>query len=564
MQSKIKIFLLWLILNSLALFTYVYFRIDYLQEARLERVQETVNQINEEIHEFEKELNGRQPESSEIRKMLSEISGKHRDLSVFFVSDEYYQILEIARQPEDLKSVSVLTALQSDFANRTLDPEQNGKPVIRTYDYIEEKKHREQTLYSFVQPFAGNLRTASVFCFRLETNAVVRMCLEAGLIIVILTILTALFYIRLKKRWEDYDDFFDEDESDDDNAEESDDTFLKENYGTETVPAAEISPLPDSDTVPEPEISAEEDTAPADDSAVQNPFPEETFPQEPAWYDSRENEAAAAERILMGIKAETSADTVCLYIRQRNGLLARTLTLDDGRLKMTENGDTIAVSVENELFASSAFILNRGLRVLVPLKEVRGVKAVLELSSQRQISGSGLTFIRTAMKKFPEKILNMYAEPVPSLIEEREGEISSWQTGIARLKEAFAEGKPCSVIMLSCLAGMEELAKNEKAAVLKYILNEMKKYKGRDDVLSVYREYPAVFSAGSDSNQAQFYAERFMKAFGRIKFRITDERTVIMKPVFAYTSTDSGKGPDDLLPETAADLRRQISLQLNA
>lgn len=290
---------------------------------------------------------------------------------------------------------------------------------------------------------------------------------------------------------------------------------------------------------------AEEPQLPAQD----NSLPSETVAEEQPALAAKSDVSFKARSVFAEIAENFSVTEINLFLRDKTGLLKKTFTANVSGVFKSNSEDKIIPVVEHELETSAAFIASEGKKILLPVKQGQKIAGAVETVRSLAFTGPEIKGIKTALKQLSADFFITKEEPKP--------EDLPYTETLAVFTENFTMNKtPFSLVLLYCFAGIEDLSSEEKASVLKLVASGLKKYTGKEDAVCIYKQYIAVLLKNTDVSQAHKYIERIMDLLGRLRLKISDTRTVIMKPMFSCVSTDDAS-PSDITAIALRELAEQ-------
>jgi len=496
MTKKNIAFTVGFITAAVFLGIYVFFRKDFIEKNYIAKITKSSASIENLIGNYLAGSAKTPIQPYQIRSLLSSIIKAYPDTALAAISGGDDKIKEVNRTA--YVNDQVFSDFQSDYSSGVIAPPNNQTPVSKVYSYEQGGKQATLCIYVFVKNI-GQYKFVIAYPFVLDIRLLVRVGIEIFLIIILAVIISSFVYILLNKKRSDPDnDFYQE-------RRQSPSQDLYENTG--------------------------------------NACSDNVAPGAPPPTGSNGNEISA---IIADIAGKSGASSVFLYGRNSNNVMASIYGEDN--IGIARGGKVLDESIVKELSQASAFLTNKSATLILPLKNNGKLAAAIELKKDRPFNRAEIKQLKALSQRLIEKI------PVQEIPDG----IDSYEEAFKELVEKYrSSGNDFSIVFISCFNEMGELSHTQKELAMQFILPEIKKYTGRSDKIFEYKEYIALLMENAGSSIAKLTTQRIDEILSKLRFKVDERYSRLVKPVFTVVSTDNGIPPEKLTAHALREINQK-------
>ena len=371
---------------------------------------------------------------------------------------------------------------QKEYSSGDITVPDNQTPVFKVYNYKHENKDISSGMYIFVKDI-GQYKIAVAYPFVLDAKTLTRLGLEIFLIIILVVIISSFVYILLGPKESDKD------------------------FGQERRQARQET----------------RSDSPAFDKAS-------------TLLNGKKSGGDEISAIIADIAEKSGASSVFLYSKDNENAMT-SIYGDDGD-GIAEPSKTLDESIIKELSRASAFLTNKATILILPLKNNGALTAALELKKNQPFNRADIRQLKALSQRLIEKIPVRETQPLDT---------DSYKEALRELIEKYhLNGNDFSIVFISCFGEMGVLSDTQKKLALQFILPEIKKYIGRNDKIFEYKEYIALLMEDASSSLAKLTTQKINEILSKLRFKVDEQYSRLVKPSFSIASTDSGMPPEKL------------------
>ena len=471
------------IIAAVFLGIYVFFRKDFVEKNYIAKITESSTSIGNLTEEYLLSSGKKDIPPYEMRSLLASIIDAYPDAAFAAISGSDYKIKEVNRK--SFVSDEVFSDFQNEYSSGTIIPPDEQTPVFKVYNYRHEGKEISSGMYIFVKDI-GQYKLAVAYPFVLDIKALTRLALEIFLIIILVVIISSFIYILLGKKDQDQ-------------------------YHRQ-----------------ERRQPPENARGAYNDNVVSNKL------------SGLSNAAHEMSSIITDIVEKSGASSVFLYSINTAGVMTSIYGEDNG--SAVKPGKILNESIVKELPSASAFLTDKATTLILPLKNEGKLAAALELKKEHP------PFNRTDIRQLKALAQGLIGK-IPLQADKPAAlfDAGSYKEALQELIDKYSSnGNDFSIVLISCFAEMGSLSRTQRDLVLQFILPEIKKYIGRNDKIFEYGEYIALLMEDATSSLAKLTTQKINEILSKLRFKVDDRYSRLVKPVFSIASTDSGMPPERL------------------
>ena len=424
-------------------------------------------------------------------------------LAMIAVADSYLSLKIVKKNDREIKSGHLYDSILKDFTGDGIDYRM-AQPVKRYYNLSDNPKGEQVGLYLFVKKSGGD-KILMAFPYSPGRRLVIKIALEALLILILSCLLSAAVYVFLTRR-----------------------------------PGALTT------------ISY---------SMIENPPGRQTekSKNDPAGHDGAgEEDPDRVLEIMKRVQAEYSLDSVSIYLLASPGSMSKRYELSGGSFAKINTGGLDNLSIESigaEMKKSSGVVLDGGRKIIVPLVNGDILFGTMNITRLEPLAFDEISSIRSLLDQELDFLYGLFAGDV-SLVDGETG-LFSRDCLLKKLDGIISRGlqdrSPSSLALISFFEpGI--FTGNEKKALLDLLRPLFREAAGDADLFS-HGENVAIIFDGTGRGEAVVTMQKLAKSLSRLRIKLKNERTVRIKTIYAVESIENTESAEKVLAAASASLK---------
>jgi len=523
MKSKIKNFLILIVISTFILTPYYFFRTESIEKKYIDGIKLKSEKIKPKVDILIKEET---PDTETIKKIFNEIMSNDPSAAAMALIDKYDNFKSLIKSDQLIKSKSTVDNIISDIKEKNL--KFDTQPLVKYYNDAKGGKEK----FYITQFNSGKQKAFFFFAFKLDKKTIIILALEILLLLCVIIALTG-FIISIIQR--------------------------KRITNTIVLRPEDLSPA---------EKTVDERTDPQEKLKVVKAEQLDENYLSPTLKDSNSNEMIRRSKpeteiavdtlnlrvldLFKKIHGELGPESITLYIKKMEGKLSKSYELRDKTFLRIDSSlfDNIKISEISNMKKSGPHIIDDGKIFRLPLIDDESLIGLIEIrlrdSGQTLDIGKTYNEVKDIAKDIKEFLV------INNIMIDRETGFYSSSYFKMKLSEQIYSAQKIGTnfrLLLVDVFQDIDIDEKQKNTVLKIIYPVIKQSGDENIELFLYSGKIAIIITDHYLKKTESLEAAITKEISKFKIKLSREKTIRLKPVAAVLDSSEAENIKDILNE---------------